>query len=409
MKTLLAALALLLPATAHAAPCTGPTCNFATLARYFARLAHARTSGQPPVHILQIGDSHSAGDVMTAGWRDLLQARFGDGGRGVLPPGRPYAGYITHGVTAGMSPNWRIATTFGTGSAAPRPPLGLAGYTAVAIAPGATMGLVADPGHGFDRVTVCALATPRPGLLLLRIGEEAEQRLVLTAPTPTPHCTTLRTALPQSSVTLTASDTALAITSWATFRDQGGVALSNLGVSGSQLAHFARTDDEVVRAELRSYAPDLIVLAFGTNEGFAPRFDAPGYEAMLRDQIARLHRLAPDVPLLLLGPPDALTRNATLRTNTAGVAADCPASADGAPWFAPPALAEVRRIQRKVAGALDLAWWDWAERMGGPCSAIRWSANALMRPDHVHFRDAGGAIVARLLQDDLDRAAEEAR
>jgi hypothetical protein len=30
-----------------------------------------------------------------------------------------------------------------------------------------------------------------------------------------------------------------------------------------------------------------------------------------------------------------------------------------------------------------------------------------MRADHVHFRPAGGALVARALQDDLDRAAAE--
>ena len=42
-----------------------------------------------PVHILQIGDSHTAGDAITGAWRDLLQARYGSGGRGVLAPGPP--------------------------------------------------------------------------------------------------------------------------------------------------------------------------------------------------------------------------------------------------------------------------------------------------------------------------------
>src|SRR5690242_13665545 len=87
MKAALAAALLLSPAAAHAAPCTGPVCNFDTLAPYFARVAGTRPArGVPPVHILQIGDSHTAGDVTTAAWRDLLQSRVGDGGRGVLPP-----------------------------------------------------------------------------------------------------------------------------------------------------------------------------------------------------------------------------------------------------------------------------------------------------------------------------------
>jgi hypothetical protein len=113
------------------------------------------------------------------------------------------------------------------------------------------------------------------------------------------------------------------------------------------------------------------------------------------------------VPLLLLGPPDALSRNAALRGNSAGAVADCSDAQGSRRLFAPPALAAVRRIQREVAGDLHIAWWDWQARMGGECSAVRWTEAGLMRADHVHFRTAGGAIVARALQDDLVRAAAE--
>ena len=57
--------------------------------------------------ILQIGDSHTAGDAITGAWRDILQARYGSGGRGVLPPGRPYNGYTPRGIQATMSSGWR--------------------------------------------------------------------------------------------------------------------------------------------------------------------------------------------------------------------------------------------------------------------------------------------------------------
>lgn len=404
MKAVLAAAALLSPGVADAAPCTGPVCNFDTLAPYFARLAAARPArGVPPAHILQIGDSHTAGDVTTAAWRDLLQARMGDGGRGVLPPGRPYDGYLTQGITASVSPGWRVAATFGKGSASPRPPLGLSSYTLTSMLAGATMGLTADSGRSFDRFVVCVVAGPGAGMLVVRMSDGTTQRLILATPAPTPRCETIRTLMPQTSVTLTAPEGPVTIASWATFDDNGGVALSNLGVIGSQLAHFARTDDTLLAEELRAYVPDLIVLAFGTNEGFGPSLDAAAYEAVLRTQVARLRALAPGVPLLLLGPPDALSRNPDLR----GAARDCA----GTGLFAPPALAQVRAVQRRIAGELDLAWWDWQAAMGGPCSAARWAAAspALMRGDHVHLRGPGGAITARRLQDDLDHSAGGAR
>ena len=403
MKPILAAVLLLSPTVAHAAPCTGPVCNFDTLAPYFARVAGTRPArGVPPVHILQIGDSHTAGDVITAAWRDLLQSRVGDGGRGVLPPGRPYDGYLTQGITAAMSPGWRVAATFGKGWGYPRPPLGLSSYSLTSTAPGATMALRSDAGRGFDRFTVCVVAGPGAGPLEIRTSDGTVQHLMLDAPTPTPRCETIRTLAPQTTVTLTAPGGPVTIASWAVFSDNGGVALSNLGVIGSQLAHFGRTDDALLAEELRAYVPDLIVLAFGTNEGFGPRLDAGAYEAVLRAQIARLRALAPGVPLLLLGPPDALSRNPALRGNA-------PACRDtGAPaLFAPPALAVVRAIQREVATDLHIAWWDWQARMGGVCSAAHWALTSppLLRADPVHLRAPGGAIAASLLQGDLDRAA----
>lgn len=399
------AAALLLPATAHAGVCTGPVCNFETLAPYFAKLAGAPDArGMPPVHILQIGDSHTAGDVLTGSWRELLQAKAGSGGRGVLPPGRPYAGYLTHGVTASMSDGWRVATSFGPASAGPLPPLGLSGFSLTSTRSGASMGLIAEPGMAFDRFVVCAIAAPGAGTLTVRIGD-IDHRLGFAADMMAPRCETLRAETPQTSVGVTATDGPVTITSWATFRDDGGVALSNLGIVGSQLFHFGRTDDAVLTEELRAYAPDLIILAFGTNEGFSASIDAVAYEATLRQQVERVRGLAPDVPILLLGPPDALSRQPGLR----GDARYCRILPGIEPLFAPPGLAQVRAVQRKVAGEMHLAWWDWQARMGGVCMAQRW-VNAdppRMRGDYVHFRDPGGRLVAQMLQDDLNRAAGE--
>lgn len=397
---------------AVAAPCPSAVCNLDALAPYFAKLAAMKeTPGVPPVHILQIGDSHTAGDAMTGAWRALLQARFGGGGRGVLPPGRPYDGYITHGVTASMSPGWSISATFGKAAREPRALLGLSGFSLTSTQRGAGMALNADPGMAFDRFTLCAIAGPEAGGVTVRFDGEDQGRLDFAAPATTPKCVTIRSATPRSSVAITADAAGLTITSWAVFRDDGGIALSNLGVVGSQLAQFARTDDAVLAEELKAYKPDLIVLAFGTNEGFAPRFDPVAYEAILRLQIARLRRLSGDVPMLMLGAPDALSRQPALRTNAPGDAVECEPAQSGAaarpPLFAPPALAAVRSIQRRIASELGVAWWDWQAEMGGPCAARGWVQRdmPLMRGDYVHFNTAGGLEIARRLQDDLDRGA----
>jgi len=442
-RALMAALLGLAAGPAMAAPCTGTLCNADELAPVFRKLATARGNrGNRPVHILQIGDSHTAGDAITGAWRDLLQARYGGGGRGVLAAGRPYAGYLTRGVTATMSAGWRVNASFGAGSASPRPAIGVAGFSLTSTTPGASVSLASDGGQNFDRFVLCAIAQPGAGSLTVRIGA-AESRFDLDSNTQRPQCRTFALDRPNGLVTVTADERPVTITSWATFRDDGGVALSNVGVVGSQLMHFARTDDAVLAEEFRSYRPDMIVLAFGTNEGFSPSVSPFGYESTLRSAIGRLRRLAGNVPILLLGAPDAASRQPALRNNAPGAAIACTVAAApvAAPppqdmdatiaalaaggaatpapavqpmasgLFVPPGMQVVRDIQRKIAGELNLAFWDWGARMGGACSAPKWvrGTPARMRGDYVHFNSAGGRDLATRLQADLDAAGMPAR
>ncbi len=50
-----------------------------------------------------------------------------------------------------------------------------------------------------------------------------------------------------------------------------------------------------------------------------------------------------------------------------------------------------------------MAFWDWEARLGGPCTAHRFSRPGvgLVRGDHVHFTNDGGDKVGGLLTDDL--------
>ncbi|MDX3884689.1 MAG: GDSL-type esterase/lipase family protein [Sphingomonas sp.] len=460
---------LALAAAAAAGPnCAEGLCNIRGLEPFFDKLERQprNQAGKRPVHILQIGDSHTAGDTITGAWREVLQARYGGGGRGVLAAGRPYQGYLTQGITAQMSSGWRISSTFGSASAPPRPLMGVSGFSLTSQQPGAEMSLTADAGQMFDRFVLCAVAAPGAGALTIRIGARTE-RMQLASATERAECRTVSVDQPSFTVTVTAEDRPVTITSWATFRDNGGIALSNVGVVGSQLQHFARTDDAVVAEELRAYRPDLIVIEFGTNEGFSPVFRPNEYEITLRSQIGRMRRLAPGVPILLIGAPDASSRRPEMLINAPGPAprpcaepsgpinASIPpgqtrigtgrldnlladisagdsadAGQDGAdpvaappappppapaqiswsvranPLFPPAGLRAVRDVQRRVAGQLGIAFWDWEARMGGACSAVKWVKGdpPRMRGDYVHFNSAGGRDIAQRLNADLEQA-----
>jgi lysophospholipase L1-like esterase len=229
----------------------------------------------------------------------------------------------------------------------------------------------------------------------LRIGAD-EERWSLDAPLRRPACRTVDSDAPVAAAAIVTLDGGpVSITSFGTYRRDGGVVLSSVGVVGAQLTHFGRTDDALVRAELQAHRPGLIVLAFGTNEGFSPALTADGYESALRAQVSRLQRLAGDVPILLLGAPDA-ARRAPARGNDV----DC---GDG--WSVPGLLGEVRRRQRRIAEAMNLAFWDWQAAMGGACASSRWVGSGDMRGDHVHFSRSGGDRIGAMLHQDLAEAA----
>lgn len=378
------------------APCRATLCYPENIAPFLARLREGGRS-DARLHILQIGDSHTAGDMITNGWRVPLQQRHGAGGRGVLAAGRPYGGYLTWGVTASQSGGWRVNAGFGGRFDANGAPLGLSGFTQTTAGAGETLGVSADtPDFNFDRLVVCAIREPGAGSVTLRLGAREEQ-WALATPRREPACRTLESETPVAAASLTTQGGGtVSITSMGTFRRGGGAALSNVGVVGAQLIHLGRAQESVIRAELAAYRPDLIVLAFGTNEGFSPTNNAEFFEAALRNQIGRIRRLAgPSAPILLLGAPDAATQNRGLRPET-----DC---GDG--WGPPRLLGEVRQIQIRLARELGLAFWNWAGAMGGACAAHQWRLQGLMRGDHVHFTREGGDRIGRALNADLERAA----
>jgi lysophospholipase L1-like esterase len=377
-----------------------------SLGPFFDKLEAGPHPGGRPINILQIGDSHSANDNVSGGWRELLQAHYGNGGRGEMMPGKPFDGYTTRGVTVEQSAGWLTQNIFD----APFRELqqhalfGAAGYRQTAEAAGARLTMSADtPEFTFNRFVVCAVNGPGAGSYSIQLGA-AVTRVNLDAPTTKVGCATVRSDRRESVAEVNVESGPVTITSWGSFADNGGVTVSNFGVVGTQIKNYEITDDAAVREELAAYAPDLIVVEFGTNDGFVGHFEPEDYELTLRGQIARLKRLSNNTPILLLGAPDADTDRTALADN-AQADASTPRPGPGF-WYPPPALAAVREIQRRVARSMGIAFWDWSSRMGGPGTADRW-ANAdppLIRKDRVHYTATGGRRVASLLDADFEAA-----
>jgi len=372
------------PSPGHSA-CPGGLCDVPALTGLFEALAAVEAGERTrPVHILQLGDSHTAGDRITGAVRAALQARFGRGGPGVLPPGPPYASYRPLQVEM-TAEGWPVEIAPLSASGGARG-FGLAGARVVA-APGRSLTLRLE-GAAQPRVMgLCADVGPGVGAVSVRTSEGA--RIAdFAAPEPGVACRELVLSQPIAEVTLTGEGGATTLHDIRLTGVSGGVAVSSLGTVGATLNDLAQRDQALVALELAAWRPDLIVLAFGTNDGFDAQLTAQGYETLLRGQIARLRALSPGAALMILGAPDALKFGLT----------GC-----GLGRGAPAGLAMVRDVQRRVAADTGVAFWDWHGRMGGDCAAERLAtlSEPMMRPDRVHFTATGADWIGGMLADDL--------
>jgi lysophospholipase L1-like esterase len=376
--------------------CPGGLCQAGALEGLFEALDATEAGRRDrPVHILQIGDSHTAGDRITGALRAALQARFGNGGRGVLPPGIPYEGYGPLQVQV-EARDWSLIPEplVPTGGYS-RVGVGLAGVQAVRFGPEPVLVLRPETGGRPRVLGLCGQAGPQAGSIRYRTLD-GEGTAGFTAPEAGPVCREVDLPAAAEFIDLAPVGGGAPLYDLWLATGGPGVVVSNLGVVGATLRDLAARDETVTATELAYWRPQLIILAFGTNEGFDDGLDRAAYEALLRGQIGRMRRLAPAASLMLLGAPDA---------ERSGVTGGC--SADGL-RRPPPSLAVVRDVQRRVAADMGVAFWDWHGRMGGDCSADRLAtlADPYMRGDRVHFTSVGADWIGGVMSADLTAAYE---
>lgn len=392
------------------------------LAGFFTELAALeRGARKEPLLILQLGDSHTAGDRFSGRLRDRFQAQFGNAGRGQLPPAVPFDYFRPQGVQVAASPGWIISKA---GAVKPEGIFGISGFRARATKPGDRASLTSTEEAGFDTLLLTVLRQPLGGTLDLEIDG---QRLppISTAAEGGPQVARLHIPVSPGShqaVVSARADGPTDLLAWGPQRQQPGVVLEAHGTVGATIKLVRRFDPATAAFELADRRPDLILLAFGTNEGFQDGWTAEGYAGEAAGAINDLRTLAPGVDIAVIGPPDG-NRLATTSGCSPAATRQClvpgqpvpppPAAKPGAKppakkpaaacrWIIPPNLAMVRQTLVGLARAEKLFFWDWSQVMG-PCGANAWALQdpPLAGQDRVHYRPEGYARAADALYDQI--------
>jgi lysophospholipase L1-like esterase len=192
----------------------------------------------------------------------------------------------------------------------------------------------------------------------------------------------------------TVDDGAVRIFGLALDRTQPGVVVDTFGINGAQIFTPLRWNEAHFAEQLRHRSPDLVILAYGTNEALEPGLKDADYERKVVEMLGRIARAVPFASCLLLGPPD-LARKPKGATE----------------WTTWPRILEIAALQQRIAQAGGCAFYDQLAAMGGAGSITAWAAEQDPRAswDHVHLKRSGYAQLANGLAADILHAYDSWR
>ncbi|TLP54895.1 MULTISPECIES: SGNH/GDSL hydrolase family protein [Pseudomonas] len=324
-----------------------------------------RNANRAPVAIVQLGDSHTAADLFSGELRRLLQARYGDGGIGLVPAS-PVPGIRNDRVIIKSEKRqWELISARNQQSS--QFPLG--GYLSLPLANRSSVVLQARDEDA-QRYKVSALYQSTTNAALLVNGGQ-RRALAISNGQWRFSPVFANAGLPlQLSVE---GGRGVALGGWyLQSQKNAGVIYSTLGINGARLEVVDKWQPGW-QDSLKAVKPDLVILAYGTNEAFDDKLDLALYQTQLDTTLTRLRQDLPRTAILLVGPPDSIKQRK---------ARTCAARQ-------PQPLASVIRIQQQMARKHQALFWDWQAFMGGPCAIAGWQASGLARPDLVHLSAEG--------------------
>ncbi len=344
--------------------------------------------GEDVVRIAVYGGSHTASDHYTGRMRELLQQRFGDAGHGFAP------------LVPVVERQWRWgvridAEGFGVVQVglkhADVARYGMHGVSFQADDEGAFAVVESDTwgsGRFASRISVLYDRRPGGGSFEIWIDGRRVEAVETAAPTPESGTSVHEVSDGPHRVEVRArGDGPVVVFGVLLDRDTPGVQVENLGLVGAKLRHQLFWDEGSWRDFFAPRRPDLIALAYGTNEVEDTHLTLAHQEERMRAAIARLRTGAPEASCLVIGPTDRLRRRA-----------------DGG-LEPEPRLGEIAEMQRAVARDVGCAFFDTLRFQGGPGAGIRWIEERppAMRDDLVHLTPLGYRRWADALVDALLR------
>ena len=314
--------------------------------------------------------------------RRALQKEYGDGGPGFVHAG--WAKYRHEKAQTRVGGKWK--TEPGDYARLKRYDdgvLGLGGVRHVPRDPGATAELEVRgaSGEASFRWDV-AYRLPEDAGLSVAFGEGPEQDLPGAGAEGVRHHTP--SVAPGSKVRLRATRGRPQLFGVVIEARTPGLVLDTVGLNGARVGTFLAWEPAPWIQEVTRRKPDLVVLAFGTNESSDVTPEAARYEQAAAQLLGRLRQGAPGADCLVITPMDR-----------------------AGPGFAA-RLAIIAQGLTAAATAAGCAVWSAMDAMDGPGGMERWAAESPARggADGIHLTARGYGSLGEMLARDLIHGAE---
>ena len=327
------------------------------LERFLRRLTTLASAPEGSrIRVAHFGDSHTAADIWTGRLRQVLQDRFGDGGRGFLLFGKPWAGYWPEGAETGASEGWlgSNALLAGVPGQETSGVFGLGGGALCADAAGPEAWITLSDPAGTLLGEVFYVTGPGGGTLEVSVGDQAPVAITTAAETFELGAHAWRLdGDGYKTLRVRAGGGGRVCVLGATVERPGtGIVYDALGLNGARLTHLTRWDTWV-EPMLARRAYHLVIVSYGTNEAIDEWLDLQTYERSAGQALQRLRALTPGADCLLVGPP--------------------PSGIPGAetPRFQE-RLVPLVRLQKALARRHGCAYFDTLAWTGGPSVFQDW-------------------------------------
>jgi len=349
--------------------------NAKELDHFYEALEQVKTGERlEPVRVIHFGDSHVAADVLTRSIRDHLQTDFGDGGPGFIVPGNPMSTKRAR-VSAGVTDGWVVQGIGGRYSADRI--YGPAGINVMT----ATAGQLAWVEAASNHFEVYFVREPGGGSVEIRIDGSNELQAPLSLVARTTKLDYLTFDLPDSGThrleLRTLNNGRVRLLGIVAEQTSPGIRYDVFGINGAKANRLLTWNGPAFNAAVKALAPDLIVLAYGTNELTDGDWTSQSFQMVYGEIIQRLRAAAPQASILIVGPPDRSDLDVAVR------------------------LKLVNLALREVATVNQTAFWSAYDAMGGAGSMNRWLRSGLAQTDRVHLTSAGYSVLGTRFYRDL--------